>query len=390
MNVNSLPNFSIVYSLPYLFSAALVLMVGYNQIFGYSKKTASIKCWLFIAIYFLLFFGFRGHILSDSMAYEEQYYSITPIFNWDYIERNTGWWDPGFVVFTMFTQLIYRDFNFFMFINSLIDIVLFCLCLKKFSKNYAITILFFLAFQGILIEINMMRNIKAMLLFVYSLSYVKDRKLIKFLICNIIAFFFHSSALLYFPMYWVLIRRYNRYGVFCILICCTIIYLGDFNFIEDLLYRFTPVDGRISEKIAFYMDSSEGNKFTSGTYERLFTMIMSYYAYYKLTKRNRKVDQMFVIFFNSFVMFYVLYSIFGFNFVFRDRIPNLFIFSYWFLYPYLFDFYASRKLIYKVLFVILVFAKIASANSMCSALYENILIGTYPKSVREKLLQKSL
>lgn len=42
----------------------------------------------------------------------------------------------------------------------------------------------FLAFQCIMMEINTLRNIKSILLFVYSISYMQNRQLLNFWYCR--------------------------------------------------------------------------------------------------------------------------------------------------------------------------------------------------------------
>lgn len=378
-NISNWPIRSLYYALPYLVLGLLVFFVGYREIWG--RKRIGPKRLVFIFITFLFFFGLRWHIMSDTLAYEEEYYSFTTNFNWKYINDHSWWWDKGFVVFAMFCKIISPNFFFFVFVNTLVDITLFSLCLKKYKVNISILILSFLAFQGILQEINTMRNIKAILLFVYSISYIYDRRILKYLTINFIGFFFHSSALLYFPMYWILNRKYSIKVLLPALVIITIIYLANNNFLQDYLISFVfSGESYVSEKVINYLGSSEEQTISLGFIERLLTLTLCLLVY---NKQKRNTFNLIVI--NSFFVFYFLYAIFGFNFVFRDRIPYLFIFAYWFLYPYLFDNYGRRGAIYKFAFLALLFGKIYLSTRICSAYYETVLFHETTRTQRQYL-----
>ena len=147
-----------------------------------------------------------------------------------------------------------------------------------------------------------------------------------------------------------------------------------------------PTDGVMSNKLNAYLDNSTDTVLSIGTFERLLTLCVGLWVYYKTDNPPR----LFTIFFNSFLVFYVAYSLFGFNEVFRDRIPYLFIYSYWFLYPYLFSYIVTRKKSMKYAFYALFFLKVYTSTCLCSAYYENILINDVStRSQRNFLLYKA-
>lgn len=141
------PSRSLFFAIPYLILALISFYALSKGKPGYDIKKKGTYIGLFLM--FLFFFGLRWHTMSDSLAYEHEYNTIKPIFNWHYIDDHSWWWDKGFVIFTMITKLISNDFRFFVFVNTLIDISLFSICIKRYSNNYLITLMAFLAFQGI-------------------------------------------------------------------------------------------------------------------------------------------------------------------------------------------------------------------------------------------------
>lgn len=377
INTAGWPHQSVYYALPYLTLGVFVCIIGYKEL-RYSKKlTIRQAICLFVA--FLLFFGLRWHIMSDSLAYEEEYYSFKPFFSWKYIDAHSYWWDKGFVVFAMICKLITSHFFFFVFVNTLVDISLFTLCLKKYEVNVTIVILTFLAFQGILMEINTMRNIKAILLFLYSISYIQERKLLKFFLVNALGFTFHSSALLYFPMYWLLGRKYSMKILLPLAGLITVIYLANINILQEyLMSKVLDGDSAAMTKFAYYLNNTEEATFSIGFIERLLTLTLCLIVY-----RHQKENSFNLVMLNSFFVFYLLYSVFGFNIVFRDRIPYLFIYAYWFVYPYFYDHFGRRGWICKLLFMALFFGKIYLSTRLCSSYYETVLFHETNRSQRQ-------
>ena len=378
-NIYDFPSRSIFFAIPYLILALVSFWVLKGTTNYNVKKKGN---YIFLLLLYLFFFGLRWHIFSDSLAYEEEYNAIKPIFNWNYIDDHSWWWDKGFVIFTMFTKLVSNDFRFFVFVNTLIDITLFAVCIKRYSCNFLVTILAFLAFQGILTEINLFRNIKSILLFLFSIKYIENRKWYYFFPINLLGYTLHSSALLFFPMYWLLNIRFQLKYVIVVVSVITFIYLLQLNVIENLIFQYIPAEGVVSNKLNVYMDVDEESVLSIGTFERLITLLLSIWVYYKTNNPSK----IFTILFNSFLVFYVTYSLFGFNPVFRDRIPYLFIYSYWFLYPFLFNYVVARRRYLRFIFYLLFFVKIYTSTCLSSAFYENVLFDVSTRSQRYYLL----
>ena len=230
-------------------------------------------------------------------------------------------------------------------------------------------------------EFNNLRNIKAILLFIYSLSYIKERKLLRFLFVNILGFTFHSSALLFFPMYWVLNRKYSIKFLLLVLGAITVIYLANINILQDYLMSLALSDDNVAvKKVAYYLTTSKESVLSIGFVERLLTMVLVLNVY-----RKQKAASFNLIVANMFFVFYILYAIFGFNVVFRDRIPYLFICSYWLSYPYLFDYFGRKGSLYKFAFLFLFFGKICLSTSICSAYYETVFFHETTRAQRQYL-----
>ena len=130
---------------------------------------------------FFLFFGFRGYIDTDFAVYYP-IYEMTPTLNdvdgtarffsginEDYIVKI----EPGFKVALVILKSISNNYFFLQIVSSLINVLFLNYFFKRFSPQYALGFVIFLIFSGLIIEINLIRNSKAIFLFIYSLQYIK-------------------------------------------------------------------------------------------------------------------------------------------------------------------------------------------------------------------------
>ena len=372
-DVHSYPLTSWVYTIPYFLLCFFILIISKKtNISEASSSTFNKKAYLVIFIILTVFFGFRWYTLSDNIIYAQEYQSIEPIFRWSYIEIHSWWWEKGYVLFAMCCKLITPDFHFFVFTNTLIDFVLLSHIVKKYSINIPFTIILFLGFYGLLMEINLMRNMKAILLFLLSIKHIEERNFIKFSLYNAIGFSMHSSAILFFPMYWLLRIKLNKKFIATIAIASTFIYVANIDIINDLinaiLLALKQYDFSMIIKASAYYEQSETQALSLGTIERIITLILALYAYF----RQKNINKQFIIFFNSYLIFFLAYSVFGNNEVFRDRFTTLFYYSYWFLYPHLAQFYKGKIKYFSLWITIYAMLRIFMLTHNCAAYYETV------------------
>ena len=367
-NVASFPVYSMVYSIPYFILAGVSYLIAKIGLRGKEFKKFELPV-VFVFIIYTLFFGLRWFVMSDTMEYYNIYKEIEPRFSLSYIYSYVGRVEPGFLFFAMLFKSVGLGFHVFVFYNSLFDFVLLFACIKRYSINVPLTLLLFLAFNGISIELNLMRNVKAMYLFLFSIQYIRERRLKKFLLVNLVGLLFHTSAILYFPMYWLLNKKYNLRLVLIVLGVVTLIYFFYRTLLQDFfLSQIMGIDEGLS-KLQAHALSSEGTVFTFGTIERIVTLGLLII----MMRHDSDQSPMFTIFLNMFFVYYILFCLFGFNQVFTDRIPNLFVPVYWFIYPYIVNHYSKRIKTFSMIILAVLFLKIYSGTHMCSAYYETVL-----------------
>lgn len=130
---------------------------------------------------------------------------------------------------------------------SLIAFIQIFLLYKTFKdeNNILIYIYATLIFTGICMYsfMNILRHEIAFCIFLYSLQFIRDNKLIKYWICCLLAFSFHHSAILLFPLYFIWIHRkgvLNRpiIELTAVLICFALSFVTAW---QDMLHFFDNI-----------------------------------------------------------------------------------------------------------------------------------------------------
>ena len=310
--------------IPYMEVFGFLLLGGAVDVFGKNERK---KHMLFVFSIILLigFLGLRGFIGWDWWAYYPSYNNLPNGFNYE-------------IGYEIWSNIFYKtglSYHHFTFINTVADILILAYVLKKYSKYPIFSMFLFLAVQGLSFEVDLLRNAKAVLLFIISIQFIKERKLIPFLILNILGMTFHMSSVIYLPMYFILNRNYSRKIVLPLIILGNIYYLFDTKlFIHILEYMSSVLPAAVGGKITSYLSIIPQNyKLPVGTlyFERLVTFIMVFFFLHKEKNHREKENPYSLIMENSFYIFYLIFLFTSEFFIASTRIGILFIYANWFL-----------------------------------------------------------
>lgn len=102
-------------------------------------------------------------------------------------------------------------------VYSLISYTLLLACIRKYSKNYAVSYLmfFFSGYFGLL-GLNQIRQFVCVGLVYFAYGYIKEKKCLKYCICILIASTFHFTAIIMLPFYWILQKEW-RLSVYAVI-----------------------------------------------------------------------------------------------------------------------------------------------------------------------------
>ena len=152
----------------------------------------------FISIQLILFCSLRYGIGIDYSAYKSIYYKTS-----DILFENV---EPGFKLLIDFFHLLNLPFEVFVFCISSTTIYFALKYIFTCSHNIGLSILIFYCFgQYYLLTFNLMRQGIVIYWFLASLILIKKKKFTKYVLgCILMAFFFHSTAIILIPIYFII------------------------------------------------------------------------------------------------------------------------------------------------------------------------------------------
>ena len=197
-----------MYYLPYIVVFFfLVFIVLFAPITVKDKSIqANINKDLIVLQFLLLFFlwiyfvCFREYVYIDWVSYKRLFDSVRPFSEIEgYWKVNTNQWERGYYVFCCLVKQFTDNYLVFQVINGLIDAFCIFLLFKQYYSNrhFCLAVCFFYIFNGLPIEFNLLRNSKAIFIFLFSLKYLGEKKYLKYLLLNIAATQLHNSAIIY-------------------------------------------------------------------------------------------------------------------------------------------------------------------------------------------------
>ena len=317
--------------IPYIEVFGFLFLGGMIDVFGKNERNKHIL-FVFSIILLMGFLGLRAFVGWDWWAYYPSYYNLPNGFNYEI----------GYELWTSFFYKIGISYEHFIFINSVIDIGIIALILKKYAKYPLFSLFLFLAVQGLSIEVDLLRNAKAIILFIISIEFIRKRQLIPFIILNCIGLTFHMSAIIYFPMYFILNRNYSRKIILPFIILGNIYYLLDMKIIIHVLeYTASVLPASIGGKITSYLSIiPKDYSLPVGIlyFEKLITFVSVFLFLHKEKDsfdNTRETNEYSLIMENSFYIFYLIYLFTSEFFIASVRIGVLFVFANWFVWGYI-------------------------------------------------------
>ena len=376
------------YSLPYIivFSIYVFFSLARNGI----KNKQMVLFFIFSSFFLLfLFIGLKGYIYGDWIIYKQMFSEAPSLFesagrikSFLHYEHFSSI-EHGFLLWMIICKTITNNYLLFQSISFIIDYIIIVYLLREYLGEYwIIGVCFYYLFGLLSMEVVYLRNIKALLLFIYSIRYINNNFL-KYVLINILACFFHLSSIIYFPLYFILSKKWNRKLLLGIFIIGNILYLGQISITRNI---FVFIAKMINiPKLDFYLESGYGksNGITIGFLERFFTFILFYKMYPKVNIRDKD------ILFNCGYIYMILNFIFFDFYIISGRFGSIFVFSYWFLFPAIYKTINNKENKY-LFFLILLFygiLKIYANTNRPWCMYNNILneidVNTFLRYVKQ-------
>jgi len=205
------------------------------------RKISLLLVIMFLQLLFLYVFN-DYTILPDTQSYLEAFdymtnvgwFNIADINNYMYIKEDMGW-----LYLTKTLSFLFNDHAMFLFVIGFVIIISHFTLIHKHSLLPWLSILFFI--MTVFYEsLFLLRQNFAIAICFFSIPYILERKLWKFLLVISIAFFMHKSALIFILLYVLYPMKINK-KFFLLLISIGISFYVGFKFIIN--YAATHLDG---------------------------------------------------------------------------------------------------------------------------------------------------
>jgi len=373
------------YALPYicffsllLFSSLINPRVYYRYSFfrcDQNKAIYMLQYFLIISLY-VFFLSFRGNVYYDWKSYRDLYNTVPKFGSQLYHNYTPLEWEIGFYIFASLCKFFSSDYIFFQFVNSIVDIIILVMIFKRYYKNqlFCLALTFFYCFNGFTIEVNLLRNSKAILCFLLSLKYLNNEKYLKYFILNTIGVLFHTSAIIYLITgFFIKKIQFNKITLVILFFIANCVFLCQINLVSKILDFIRLILPPSFKKVIILLDRYKNvgaYGITIGYLERLLTFWVLFI--YSKTIRKWNYGQ---IFLNSYYIYYFNYLVFAPLGTICERIGVLFSYSCWFLYPFVFKNLKKKdsKFFFILIFWIYGILKLISVNHNVDYQYSNIL-----------------
>lgn len=382
---------SFVYSIEYIILLAFFMVVALceNRIGRNYARAISLTAFIF-------FFGGRGYIGWDWTSYSSMYETFPSIFDSSFLhdlmmsaENEEDTTEKGFLVYLAFFKGLGANYLFFVLLSVCIDAVLTDRFIERFCPNYGFAMLLFV-YVYCNAEINLQRNIKSITIFLFSLQYAEDRKILPFLLLNTLGITFHFSAIFYVLAYFLFKIPTNRWVFLTVIVILNGIYLLQIDIIQGFIPIAAQLIGGKAEIAAnIYTNSVITHEagISIGALERLITSAMVFIFWDRLNENARRGK----IFINSFLVYSVCIDIFWPFSIFIERISLLFMFCYIFIWSIVMQKIQVRKLRYICLGCIMLYSTVRFGLKYNSIFYkyDNFLLLKYEdESTRQSIFNR--
>ena len=378
--------YSYSYSIPYIIVILILFYLAYKESKSISDKKKNILINI-ASLLLIFFFGLRGFIQSDFQNYYPWFENLPTLWNYNkLIDTFAENYEPGFVLFTVICKSIFPNYFIWVFICVLIDIIFLRKIFKEYSSNVCLSFAIYFAIGAIIMEFNLMRNIKAILILIFATKYIREQKMWKYFFCVLIAMLFHITSIIFIPLYFVLNKKWPKPFLICIFILCLAVLFLRISFLPEILLSVTRIlGGEYAILTEEYFDSgalesSYGISF--GLIERVITFFLVFYYYGRWTDKTGNK----YIYLNMFIIYFMCFSLLAEMSVLLERFAYYFALSYCIFYPNIFKLIrSSNSRIILGFFIFLIFSlKVAQQTRTIVCKYDNLLFGI--ESFEERLI----
>lgn len=319
----------------------------------YLRLKQKTRDFIFLVVFFLLLFilyFFKDESVGvDNDNYFDFFDSCYLIDYRDFLSFDLFEFEKGYTLFKfekgyiLFNKLVYdisSSHRAFSFALALVFSVILSYILKQYVRPLWMGAFLIFALSIYTNSFCLVRQSMAALLCCLSIKYILKRDFFIFIGISILAFFFHKTALIFIPLYFIMAIRLN--AIYIIGGCIGGVLLG---FVIHSVMGFLTVFLVANN----YLDDG----FSGGIVKYIF-LLVSFLFIYVFLKKRKMLDDDKINFFVNMLFYMLLVQSLALNFSILTRLCDYFMFSLCVLYPLVISdkYWGKYRNLLKLVFVI--------------------------------------
>lgn len=296
-----------------------LLFLGEN----FLKKYRRILFYLSFIIV-VIYIAFSYSIGADWDNYYINYKYLPKIF-----EKNTKNLLPNYINFEIgfqiYTRLVktFVSYDLYRVISNTIDILIVYNISKYYTKRPISLIILYIPFNFFSIEVEALRQAKAICLFLYSTKYIYEKNFAKYVFINLLGATFHFTAIILLPLYFF-IKNKIRMNIKRIIIILILSYLLRSMIVEIVRLSINYLPSLV--KYQFY-SKIQIRALSLFNIIRNLTIIIPIFFLIKNEKKLIKIDKKYFLIRNVYIL-YIVTMIIGEKYEIMNRFLLYFSFFY--------------------------------------------------------------
>ncbi len=285
-----------LYWLSFIIIALFFSFISVDKKFDDNLRMFAKICLIFVLVYFA---GFRDGLGHDY----DGYYDL--LINGSFNEYTFK--EPGF---SLFSNVVYHTELspvFFFLIMAIITNYLFITSFYRYKNIFLIIFIYLTVSIYYFNTFNLVRQMAAASIFMYSIRFVEERKFLHYLLCILLATSFHTSAIYLLPIYFIVNRNYSNRSLLIIL-------NGSIIIGQLLKLDLSSFMSKYLTLYYWYFDGNDDTVYESGYLTLLFNIVLILLIIYK----KKDEDVRYKVALNLFFIGVILYNLIpSFYFIFR-------------------------------------------------------------------------
>lgn len=297
----------------YIIILILTLFSVYLQ---FNPKKSEIRALSIVSFLFILALGgLRYRVGADWYSYENLFNAVRKLS--DVFSARE---EKLFMLFLYGCKKIANSYSFFVFFLFAISFYLKFKTITKYSPDIFISLIIYFYTLLLIYDLNGIRQGMAMAIVLASLSPILDKKLLQFISLIIIATFFHTSAILFLPFYWLSRINISKRALFIVIAVSLIISIPIRSLIENnsIVQSLLALDS-FSHYSTYLTNENTGRDvsiISIAVFQRIFIFSLFFINYNKIIVR----EDLKLLLFNGYFIAIIIFIFLSFSAEFASRL----------------------------------------------------------------------